>query len=78
MYPVVCLPKILNILKQKVQYLRSFSDVTEKIPYFIEDVHNNIISYSSLSYWSLEEYEIIFTKNFSYDLILVKACKCPV
>ena len=55
-----------------------FFDVAEKILYFIEDVHNKKISYSSLSYWSLEEYEIIFTKNFSYDLILVKTCKCPV
>ncbi len=62
-------------LKQEEVYLweyESFSDVIDRIPYFIEDVYNKKRLHSSLGYRPPEEYERLFAKNDSQECIMVK------
>ena len=62
-------------LKQEEVYLweyESFSDVINRIPYFIEDVYNKKRLHSSLGYRPPEEYERLFAKNDSQECIMVK------
>jgi transposase InsO family protein len=60
-------------LKQEEVYLReygTFSDVAERIPYFIEDVYNNKRLHSSLGYQPPEEYERLLVKNSSRECMV--------
>ena len=53
-------------LKQEEVYLweyETFSDVIERIPYFIEDVYNKKRLHSSLGYRPPEEYERLLVKK---------------
>jgi transposase InsO family protein len=65
-------------LKQEEVYLweyETFSDVIERIPYFIEDVYNVYNKkrlYSSLGYRPPEEYERLFAENDSQECIMAK------
>jgi transposase InsO family protein len=62
-------------LKQEEVYLweyETFSDVIERIPYFIEDVYNKKRLYSSLGYRPPEEYERLFAENDSQECIMAK------
>jgi len=62
-------------LKQEEVYLweyESFSDVINRIPYFIEDVYNRKRLHSSLGYRPPEEYERLLAKNSSRECIIAK------
>jgi transposase InsO family protein len=62
-------------LKQEEVYLweyETFSDVIERIPYFIEDVYNKKRLHSSLGYRPPEEYERLFAENDSQECIMAK------
>jgi transposase InsO family protein len=61
-------------LKQEEVYLweyEHFSDVIERILYFIEDVYNKKRLHSSLGYRPLEEYERLLAKNSSREYTMV-------
>jgi len=49
-----------------------FSDVVERIPYFIEDVYNRKRLHSSLGYRPPEEYERLLAKNVSRECMVSK------
>jgi len=60
-------------LKQEEVYLweyETFSDVVERIPYFIEDVYNRKRLHSSLGYRPPEEYERLLVKNSSRECMV--------
>jgi transposase InsO family protein len=60
-------------LKQEEVYLwdyETFSDVIERIPYFIEDVYNKKRLHSSLGYRPPEEYERLLAKKGSRECIM--------
>jgi len=60
-------------LKQEEVYLweyETFSDVIDRIPYFIEDVYNRKRLYSSLGYRPPEEYERLSVKNSSRECMV--------
>jgi len=62
-------------LKQEEVYLweyETFSDVADRIPYFIEDVYNRKRLHSSLGYRPSEEYERLLVKNSSRECIIAK------
>ena len=62
-------------LKQEEVYLwqyETFSDVVERIPYFIEDVYNRKRLHSSLGYRPPEEYERLLAENVSQECIMTK------
>ena len=62
-------------LKQEEVYLweyETFSDVAERIPYFIEDVYNKKRLHSSLGYRPTDEYESLFSENDSQECIMAK------
>ena len=62
-------------LKQEEVYLweyETFSDVADRIPYFIEDVYNRKRLHSSLGYRPPEEYERLLVKNSSRECIIAK------
>lgn len=60
-------------LKQEEVYLweyETFSDVIERIPYFIEDVYNRKRLHSSLGCRPPEEYERLLAKNGSRECMV--------
>ena len=60
-------------LKQEEVYLwdyETFSDVIERIPYFIEDVYNKKRLHSYLSYRPSEEYERLLVKKGSREYLV--------
>ena len=60
-------------LKQEEVYLweyETFSDVIERIPYFIEDVYNRKRLHSSLGYRPPEEYERLLAKKGSRECMV--------
>ncbi|MBU4228435.1 integrase core domain-containing protein [bacterium] len=62
-----------NTLKQEEVYLwkyKTFSDVLERIPYFIEDVYNRKRLHSFLGYRPPEEYERLLAKKGSRECIV--------
>jgi len=64
-----------KILKQEEVYLweyETFSDVIERIPYFIEDVYNKKRLHFALGYRPTEEYERLMVKNDSRECIIAK------
>jgi len=66
-------------LKQEEVYLwqyETFSDVIERIPYFIEDVYNKKRLHSSLGYRPPEEYERLLAEISSRECMVYKDLKC--
>jgi len=64
---------LIKTIKQEEVYLwqyETFSDVAERIPYFIEDVYNRKRLHSSLGYRPPEEYEKLLVKNDSRECML--------
>lgn len=62
-------------LKREEVYLweyKIFSDVVEKILYFIEEVYNKKRLHSSLGYRSRDEYEKSLAKNYFQECIMDK------
>ena len=60
---------LIKTIKQEEVYLwqyETFSDVLERIPYFIEDVYNKKRLHSSLGYRPPEEYERLLAENNSH------------
>jgi len=60
-------------LKAEEVYLweyETYADVIDRIPYFIEDVYNSKRLHSSIGYLPPEEFEDIFIKNKSCDLVV--------
>jgi len=60
-------------LKQEEVYLweyEIFSDIAERIPYFIEDVYNKKRLYSSFGYRPPEEYERLLARNSSRECMV--------
>jgi len=60
-------------LKAEEVYLweyETYQDVIERISYFIEDVYNRKRLHSSLGYLPPEEFEDIFIKNKSCELVV--------
>jgi len=60
-------------LKAEEVYLweyETYNDVIERIPYFIDDVYNTKRLHSSLGYLPPEEFEDIFIKNKSFELVV--------
>jgi len=63
----------VKTLKAEEVYLweyETYNDVIERIPYFIDDVYNTKRLHSSLGYLPPEEFEDIFIKNKSCELIV--------
>jgi len=64
---------LFKTLKQEEVYLwqyETFSDVVERIPYFIEDVYDKKRLHSSLGYRSPEEYERLLAENSSRECMV--------
>ena len=64
---------LFKTIKQEEVYLwqyETFSDVIERIPYFIEDVYNRKRLHSSLGYRPPEEYERLLAKNGSRECMV--------
>jgi len=64
---------LFKTIKQEEVYLwqyETFSDVAERIPYFIEDVYNRKKLHSSLGYRPPEEYERLLVKNSSWECMV--------
>jgi putative transposase len=60
-------------LKSEEVYLweyETYQDVIDRVPYFIEDVYNKKRLHSSIGYLPPEEFEDIFIKNKSCDLVV--------
>ena len=65
----------LKTLKQEEVYLweyESFSDVLERIPYFIEEVYNKKRLHSALGYLPPEEYEELLAEEASQEEEIAK------
>lgn len=60
---------LLGILVYLWKY-ETYGEVIERIPYFIDDVYNTKRLHSSLDYLPLEEFEDIFIKNKSCELVV--------
>jgi putative transposase len=64
---------LFKTIKQEEVYLwqyETFSDVIERIPYFIEDVYNRKRLHSSLGYRPPEEYERLLAENSSRECMV--------
>ena len=64
---------LFKTIKQEEVYLwqyETFSDVAERIPYFIEDVYNKKRLHSSIGYRPPEEYERLLAKNSSRECMV--------
>ena len=76
-YDNTLMESFFKTLKQEDVYLgeyENFSDVINRIPYFIEDVYNKKRLHSSLGcYRPSGEFERLYAKNSSQDHILAKA-----
>ena len=72
-YDNAFIESFFKTLKAEEVYLweyETYADVTSRIPYFIEDVYNTRRLHSSLGYLPPEEFEDIFIKNKSCDLVV--------
>jgi len=64
---------LIKTIKQEKVYLwqyETFSDVAERIPYFILDVYNRKRLHSALGYQPPEEYERLLVKNSSRECMV--------
>jgi transposase InsO family protein len=64
---------LFKTLKREEVYLweyETFSDVTKRIPYFIEDMYNKKRLHSSSGYRLPEEYERLLAKKGSRECIM--------
>lgn len=72
-YDNALIESFFKTLKAEEVYLweyETYADVIERIPYFIEDVYNTKRLHSSLGYLPPEEFEDIFIKNKSCELVV--------
>jgi transposase InsO family protein len=72
-YDNALIESFFKTLKAEEVYLweyETYDDVIERIPYFIEDVYNSKRLHSSLGYLPPEEFEYIFIKNKSCELVV--------
>jgi transposase InsO family protein len=72
-YDNAFIESFFKTLKAEEVYLweyETYADITSRIPYFIEDVYNSRRLHSSLGYLPPEEFEDIFIKNKSCDLVV--------
>jgi len=72
-YDNAFIESFFKTLKAEEVYLweyETFADVIDRVPYFIEDVYNSRRLHSSIGYLPPEEFEDIFIKNKSCDLVV--------
>lgn len=72
-YDNAFIESFFKTLKAEEVYLweyETYADVIDRIPYFIEDVYNSKRLHSSIGYLPPEEFEDIFIKNKSCDLVV--------
>ncbi|GAG87876.1 unnamed protein product, partial [marine sediment metagenome] len=72
-YDNAFIESFFKTLKAEEVYLweyETYADVIDRVPYFIEDVYNSKRLHSSLGYLPPEEFEDIFIKNKSCDLVV--------
>ena len=72
-YENAFIESFFKTLKAEEIYLweyETYADVIDRIPYFIEDVYNSRRLHSSIGYLPPEEFEDIFIKNKSCDLVV--------
>lgn len=72
-YENAFIESFFKTLKAEEVYLweyETYTDVIERIPFFIEDVYNSKRLHSSIGYLPPEEFEDIFIKNKSCDLFV--------
>jgi len=72
-YDNAFIESFFKTLKAEEVYLweyETYTDVIDRIPYFIEDVYNSKRLHSSIGYLPPEEFEDIFIKNKSCDLVV--------
>ena len=72
-YDNVIIEAFFRTLKAEEVYLweyKTYGDAIGRIPYFIEDVYNTKRLHSSLAYLPPEEFEDIFIKNKSCELVV--------
>jgi len=62
--------RTLKVEEVYMSEYRTFEDVLNSIPYFIEEVYNSKRLHSSLGYVPPEEFEDKFNKNKSHQLVL--------
>jgi len=62
--------RTLKVEEVYMSEYRTFEDVLNSIPYFIEEVYNSKRLHSSLGYIPPEEFEHIFNKNKTHQLVL--------
>ena len=62
--------RTLKVEEVYMSEYRTFEDVLNSIPYFIEEVYNSKRLHSSLGYMPPEEFEHIFNKNKTHQLVL--------
>lgn len=72
-YDNAFIESFFKTLKAEEVYLweyETFADVIDRVPYFIEDVYNSRRLHSSIGYLPPEEFEDIFIKNKSCELVV--------
>ena len=72
-YDSAFVESFFKTLKREEVYLweyKIFSDVVEKILYFIEEVYNKKRLHSPLGYRSIDEYEKSLAKNYYQECIM--------
>ena len=72
-YDNAFIESFFKTLKAEEVYLweyETYADVIDRIPYFIEDVYNSKRLHSSIGYLPPEEFEDIFIKNKSCNLVV--------
>ena len=72
-YENAFIESFFKTLKAEEVYLweyETYADVIDRVPYFIEDVYNSRRLHSSIGYLPPEEFEDIFIKNKSCELVV--------
>ena len=63
--------RTLKVEEVHMSEYRTFEDVLESIPFFIEEVYNKKRLHSSLGYMPPKEFEYIFNENKSHQLVII-------